>query len=157
MSLKAFHILFVALSSLLCFGFAGWSIHHYQSRGGAGMLGMGLVALASGLALLVYGRWFWRKITTRDEEQRRRRRSIRKLPAALAAIAVGQLAEHGAWACTSCFGGAEGPLIDAARMGVYILFGFVLLLQLGFAGFFLYLWRRARRFGHGPGSLEALD
>ena len=157
MSLKAFHILFVALSSLLCFGFAGWSLRQYQDGGGAGMLALGLAAFGAGAGLLVYGRWFWRKITTRDEEQRRRRRNLRKLPAALAAIAASQLVEHGAWACSSCFGQAEGPMIDGARLGVYLLFGFVLLLQLGFAAFFVYLWRRARRFAHAADSLEALD
>lgn len=157
MSLKAFHIVFVALSSLLCFGFAGWSLRQSQDGGGAGMLVTGLVAFGAGAGLLVYGRWFWRKITTREEEQRRRRKNLRKLPAALAAIAAGQLVEHGAWACTSCFGEAEGPLIDAARMGVYMLFGFVFLLQLGFAAFFVVLWRRARRFRHAADSLEAFD
>jgi hypothetical protein len=146
MSLKAFHILFVALSSLLCFGFAGWNIHRYQSGGGAGTLALGLGALGAGVALLVYGRWFWRKITTRDEEMRRRRKNIRKLPVALGAIVAGHVAQPGAWACTSCFGGAEGPMIDGARLGVYLLFAFVLLMQLSFGSFFVYLWRRARRF-----------
>jgi hypothetical protein len=50
-----------------------------------------------------------------------------------------------AFACPSCFGQAEGPMIDAARLGVWLLLAVVLLLQGGFAAFFLYLRRRARQ------------
>jgi len=157
MSLKAFHILFVSLSSLLCFAFGGWNLHRYRTEGGWAALALGLGALGAGVGLIVYGRWFWRKITTRDEERRRRRRNLRKLPVALGAIAAGHLIAPEAWACSSCFGAADGPLIDAARIGVYFLFGFVLVLQLSFASFFVYLWRRSRRFNSETGALDALD
>jgi hypothetical protein len=157
MSLRAFHIVFVALSSLLCFGFAGWSLHQYRSGGGRGSLALGLAAAVAGVALLVYGRWFWSKITTRDEELRRRRKNLRKLPIALGVLLAGHALAPGAWACTSCFGGAAGPMIDAARLGVWLLFGFVFVLQLGFASFFVILWRRARRFKRETGAAAALD
>jgi hypothetical protein len=63
------------------------------------------------------------------------------------------LAGHGqALACTTCFGRAEGPMIDAARLGIWFLLGVTLLLQGSFAAFFLYLRRRARRV-----SDQALD
>jgi hypothetical protein len=48
-----------------------------------------------------------------------------------------------AFACPSCFGQAQGPLIDAARLGVWLLLAVTLGLQGAFAAFFLYLRRRA--------------
>lgn len=50
-----------------------------------------------------------------------------------------------ALACPSCFGDAEGPLIDAARLGTFLLLGVTLALQGGFVAFFLYLRRQARK------------
>ena len=48
-----------------------------------------------------------------------------------------------AFACPSCFGQAQGPLIDAARLGIWLLLALTLCLQGAFAAFFLYLRRRA--------------
>lgn len=142
MSLKTFHIVFVSLSSLLAFSFGGWNLHGYRSGAGTGMLLAGIGSVVGGLALIVYGFWFWRKITTREEEDRRRRKTMR----ALAIIAgVWLLASRDASACNVCYGAADGPLIDAARMGVYLLFGLVLLVQACFASFFICLWKRARK------------
>ena len=50
-----------------------------------------------------------------------------------------------ALACPACFGNAEGPLIDAARLGTFLLLGITLAIQGGFVAFFLYLRRQARR------------
>jgi hypothetical protein len=48
-----------------------------------------------------------------------------------------------ALACPSCFGQASGPLIDAARLGIWLLLAVTLAVQGAFAAFFLYLRRRA--------------
>ena len=48
-------------------------------------------------------------------------------------------------ACPSCYGQAEGPMIDAARLGIALLLGITLLIQGGFVAFFLYLRRQARK------------
>jgi len=48
-------------------------------------------------------------------------------------------------ACPSCYGNAEGPMIDAARLGIGLLLGLTLAIQGGFVAFFLYLRRQARR------------
>ncbi len=48
-------------------------------------------------------------------------------------------------ACPSCFGQAEGLMIDAARVGIWLLLAVVLCLQGGFAAFFLVLRRRAAK------------
>jgi threonine/homoserine/homoserine lactone efflux protein len=48
-------------------------------------------------------------------------------------------------ACSTCFGQADGPLIDAARLGTWLLLGVVLCMQVSFAAFFFHLRRRAAR------------
>ncbi len=57
-----------------------------------------------------------------------------------------------ALACPTCYGDAEGPMIDAARLGMWLLLGVTLAIQGGFIAFFLYLRRQARRAQH-----KALD
>jgi len=79
--------------------------------------------------------------------------AARRLPRAfpfVLALALGGGRE--AFACASCYGLADGPLIDAARLGVFLLLGVVLAVQGGFLAFFLYLRRRAAR-----AADEALD
>ena len=153
MSLKAFHVVFVSLSSLLAFGFAGWSYHYSSAREDSGYLLLALASLACGAALIAYGFWFWRKITTQDEE-RRRRKKIHPVPVVLALwLGSHQVAS----ACSVCYGDADGPMIDAARLGVYLLFGLVLLMQLAFASFFVILWRRARRLRQPEYDLATAD
>lgn len=48
-------------------------------------------------------------------------------------------------ACSLCFGAEETAMIDGAKIGVAVLLGITLVVQGGFAGFFLYLRRRAKR------------
>jgi uncharacterized membrane protein YidH (DUF202 family) len=141
MSLKFFHIVFVTLASVLSFVIGGWSLHRYSTHSETLYLVMGLTTVGLGLGLIVYGFWFWRKITTLDEEKKRRRRNVH--PVAVM-IAVWLLSDHMVQACTVCYGEAEGPMIDAARLGVYLLFGLVMALQGAFAVFFIYLRKRAR-------------
>lgn len=57
----------------------------------------------------------------------------------LALVAAGAPAH----ACPSCFSRAEGPLVDAARVGMWLLLAVTLGLQGAFVAFFLYLRRRA--------------
>jgi hypothetical protein len=67
---------------------------------------------------------------------------------ALLALAGARLA----LACPTCYGDAEGPLIDGARIGMWLLLGVTLAIQGAFVAFFLYLRRQARRAQH-----QALD
>lgn len=143
MTLKAFHILLITLASLLAFGFGGWSIRHWNSAGGTASLAMGLFSIAAGAGLVFYVLWFRRKVTTPDEDERRRRKLIRRVPVMIAVWLGGQRVAE---ACSVCYGDAGGPLIDAAKLGVYLLFGLVFFVQLAFAIFFINLWRRSRRF-----------
>ena len=66
--------------------------------------------------------------------------------AVLACAALFVLAGAGpTLACPVCFGDAEGPMIDAARLGTFLLLGVTLLIQGGFVAFFLYLRKQARK------------
>ncbi len=62
MSLKAFHIVFIVVSCMLCAGFGAWTIVEYRRTGDSMMLGWTGFSLAALVALLVYGRWFLRKL-----------------------------------------------------------------------------------------------
>jgi hypothetical protein len=42
-------------------------------------------------------------------------------------------------ACAICFGAADGPLLDAARLGVLVMVGVTLAVLAAFARFFLHL------------------
>jgi hypothetical protein len=57
-----------------------------------------------------------------------------------------------AFACPACFSRGEGPLVDAARLGTWLLLAVTLALQGAFVAFFLHLRRRA-----GKAATEALD
>jgi hypothetical protein len=48
-------------------------------------------------------------------------------------------------ACTACFGAQETSMIDGTRVGVLVMLAILLAVQGGFVGFFLYLYRRAKR------------
>ena len=129
MSLKNFHIVLISLSSLLAFAFGGWSIRAYTVTDDVTNLLLGLFSLALGLGLIFDIVWFARRIHSREEEERRRRNLIR--PLALPVI-IWFLGTRTAGACPVCYGEAEGPMIDAARMGVWLLFGLVFEMKVAF-------------------------
>jgi hypothetical protein len=69
-------------------------------------------------------------------------------------LAVLALAPSVASACESCYGAAtESPLIDAAKVGMFLLLAVTLSVQGGFVAFFLHLRRRAKRYAQA--QLEA--
>jgi hypothetical protein len=61
MSLKNFHIVFVTLSTLLALGCAYGAWTAYSTYDGAANLALTIVSLLAGVALVVYGVWFWKK------------------------------------------------------------------------------------------------
>jgi len=65
--------------------------------------------------------------------------------AALLALGLLAAGTGPAAACATCFGLADGPLIDAARLGIWLLLGVTLLVQGAFVAFFIHLRRRAAR------------
>lgn len=62
MSLKAFHLVFIAASIALAVGFGAWAIREYRHGGGTSNLVMGIGALVGGVVMLWYARWFLRKL-----------------------------------------------------------------------------------------------
>lgn len=61
-SLKAFHVVFVVVSTLLCLGFGAWAVREYRVGGDAMFLAGGVFSFVLAAALLVYGGWFLRKL-----------------------------------------------------------------------------------------------
>ncbi len=63
MSLKAFHVIFITASSALAFGFAVWELKSFFSPEGRGWdLVLGLGSVAAGIGLIVYERYFLKKL-----------------------------------------------------------------------------------------------
>ena len=62
MSLKAFHIVFVMVSTLLALGFGAWAVRDYRSAGETASLVIGVGSLIGAGVLVWYGRWFLRKL-----------------------------------------------------------------------------------------------
>ncbi|MBI4719494.1 MAG: hypothetical protein HY763_16990 [Planctomycetes bacterium] len=62
MSLKAFHIVFVVVCSLLALGMGVWAIRDYRGGGDKLSLVIGVGSFLGFVGLLVYGRWFLRKL-----------------------------------------------------------------------------------------------
>lgn len=62
MSLKAFHIVFMAASILLAIVFGGWTFAQYRIGGGPLMLAAAGACLAAAIGMLIYARWFLRKL-----------------------------------------------------------------------------------------------
>jgi NO-binding membrane sensor protein with MHYT domain len=62
MSLKAFHLIFVTASVLLAFGLAAWSLVNYFEVKRTTDLVFGLASALIGLGLIIYGRYFLKKL-----------------------------------------------------------------------------------------------
>ncbi len=62
MSLKVFHVFFIAVSTLLSLWVGAWGVQSYRAAGGASHLALAVVFFALGAVLLVYGRYALRKL-----------------------------------------------------------------------------------------------
>ena len=62
MSLKAFHVFFVIVSLICTVGFGIWGVRSYQNAGEVADLFMGIGSFVVTIALLIYFRWFLRKL-----------------------------------------------------------------------------------------------
>lgn len=75
-------------------------------------------------------------------ETRRRWRLQLAVTTAVAVVAGGGST---VLACPVCFGADETSMIDATKLGVFVMLAITLAVQGGFVGFFLYLRKRAKR------------
>ncbi len=62
MSLKAFHLFFIAVCILFTLAFGAWTIVDFRESRDALMLGMGIFSLITSSTLLVYGGYAIRKL-----------------------------------------------------------------------------------------------
>jgi hypothetical protein len=62
MSLKAFHVVFLAASVLLMLVLSGWCFQSYRATGDAGLLAGGVACLLGALGLFAYGCYFLKKL-----------------------------------------------------------------------------------------------
>ena len=125
MSLKAFHIVFILLSSAISLILAGWGIQGYRASGNGGQLVLGLVGVVSLVLLIPYFLWFLKK--------------MRQL-AFLGFLLLAGRAD----ACPVCFGDPGSPLVKGTRLGILFLVGLVTLLLAGIAATALSWSRRGR-------------
>ncbi len=62
MSLKAFHIIFIIISTLFCFGTGVFCLKSNSAQPDATMLTLGIALNLGGVTLLVYGKYFLKKL-----------------------------------------------------------------------------------------------
>jgi len=62
MSLKAFHVFFVIVSTLLAVFCGAWGVMTSQRTGSSGYFAFGIGSFVVAAALVVYGVWFLRKL-----------------------------------------------------------------------------------------------
>ena len=130
MSLRFFHILFIALSVLMSVVVGIWAIDAYRTDGSLMWAALAVLGFASGAFLVVYGNRFLQK--------------TRKLGVA-ALVAAGTFGlPSKALACTVCLGNSQSLLRDGMNAGILALLGFAFFMIICFAAFFVYLWRRAK-------------
>jgi hypothetical protein len=143
MSLKFFHILFIALSTVLSLGFGLWAIDTWRADGDATWLAFAVLAFGGGGGLVVYGNRFLQK--------------VRKLGIAglLVAGTLGQ--PEKALACAVCIGNSTSPLRSGLGDGILVLLGITGFMLVCFASFFVYLAVKARSRRLEPVEGSALD
>ena len=62
MSLKAFHIVFVVITTLTSFAVSGLEVSNFITRGDWRYLGFAGVCLGTGVGLIFYGRYVLKKL-----------------------------------------------------------------------------------------------
>lgn len=62
MSLKAFHVLFIAVSVIFAIAFGVWAFREYRVRSDVALLWLGVASWVGAAGLLIYGRWFLKKL-----------------------------------------------------------------------------------------------
>ena len=62
MSLKTFHIVFIALSTLLALVFGVWAVYTGLAQSRSAMIGLGLASFGVSVGLVLYGISFLKKL-----------------------------------------------------------------------------------------------
>jgi len=61
MSIKGFHLIFIAISALFCSGFGVWALFLDDQSNGTGTKIFGVGTLVAAVGLVIYGFYFRRK------------------------------------------------------------------------------------------------
>jgi len=136
MSLRGFHLFFIAVSGLLSIFMIGWGIYDFRATGGMMGIGMALLGAAGAVLLTLYFRWFMKKYP-------------KLTPMLVSLLAAGWLLAESSWvqACGVCYTDPNNPLTKGAIMGVVVL-GFIisgLLVGIAYIG---YSWNRRAKMLH---------
>jgi len=126
MSLRAFHLFFIAISVVLAAFFAAWAAGQYSAGHQVSYVIVAVIALACGLGLAVYGAKFQRKTK------------------GWLVCCLIVTAPRAAMACPVCFGQNDSPMAIATNMGIIAMLVVVVGVLGAFASFFIYLMRRAK-------------
>ncbi|MDH3404938.1 MAG: hypothetical protein OES32_18205 [Acidobacteriota bacterium] len=62
MSLRAFHVAFIVASIVLSLVVTAWGVREFLNEGSTSALVIGIAALGSGIAMVIYGARFFRKL-----------------------------------------------------------------------------------------------
>ena len=130
MSLKMFHLVFIAASVLLTLGLSFWSLNAWWTSNSATWLLLTFLAVAGGGLLIVYANRFLRK--------------VRSLGIVSGVITASLLLPADVLACAVCLGNTDSMLRSGMNMGILVLLGVTGFMLLSFGTFFMYLARRAR-------------
>ncbi len=68
LSLRSFHLFFIAVSVLLAVWVGVWGVQSYLATKSAGDLALGVFFFVLGLVLLLYGRRVRKKLPVEDED-----------------------------------------------------------------------------------------
>lgn len=130
MSLKGFHLLFIALAALMALGVGIWATNAWHATEHGGWLALAATAFAGSGGLVVYGNLFVRK--------------ARQLAVVLLAAAASLGVPAEALACPACVGTTDSPLQSGMNLGILVLLGLTGFILSCFAYFFVRLALRAR-------------
>jgi len=140
MSLRAFHLFFIAVSVVLAAFVAAWAAGQYQQGHQIIYVITAVIAFIASAGLVVYAAMFQRK--------------TKHLTALLLALVVPRIA----LACPVCFGNSDAPMAKAINQGVLLMLVVVGFMLAAFASFFISLVRRARLAeGHDPAPQSSAE
>jgi hypothetical protein len=129
MSLKFFHIFFIACSVILAVGIGVWGLMAFSRSGRIldGLWGGG--SILAGIGLVVYGVSFLRKM-----------KHVGFMALALLLIPRVTLA------CPACYGGdPNSPQMRGMQAAVFVLLGVTAVVLGGFVALFIHFWKRSRQ------------
>lgn len=138
MSLRGFHLFFIAVSGLLSVFMIVWGIYDFKSTGDLLGIGLALLGAAGAVLLTVYFRWFLKKYP-------------KLTPMLVSLLAAGLVLSQGPWAeaCGVCYKDPNNPLTKGAIMGVLVLGAIISGLLAGIA-YIGYSWHRRAKLMHRP-------